>query len=269
MVLVAGCATEVGPVPGGAPVDRADGVRAPSEAGGPAARAGVAFEDEPYYHAEPLYGVVLRDADEPLPVFASPDGDHGFLGYLPPVGGEITGTGRERVVEHTRYVEVLLPDGPGSGWVDSRYLTEWVSPDRFCRATAEEQHVEETLFTLERALASDDGASLADVASPRGLFVRGRDDAEAALLSDHDMRAGTLEDGMTAELLELLGDGDAEGHCNRVVAGGSTGASFPTGYINFNFLTLHTESDEGAISWLVVFEHVDGRPKLVALERLR
>src|SRR5688500_3032362 len=85
---------------------------------------------EPGHHPEPLYAVVLVESDDVLNVRATPGADGTIVDRLPPESTELTGTGRSEMVGDARWVEILT--AASSGWVNAHYLTELVTPARFC-----------------------------------------------------------------------------------------------------------------------------------------
>src|SRR5690606_27976140 len=123
-------------------------------------------DDEPFHHGEPIYSVVMVEDGDVLDVRAGAGTDHDVIGTLAPESTEITGTGREEVVGDQRWIEILLPTGSGTGWVNAFYLTEVVLPTRFCA----DGEVADLLVELAVALRESNGDRLFATVSPtRGL----------------------------------------------------------------------------------------------------
>jgi hypothetical protein len=296
------CATGVGPTGERVSVDEAispDGDEGIGPARGDAreltgAEAATAtgefVEAEPGYHPEPIYAVVLVESDDVLNVRAEPGVDGAIVDTLPPESVEITGTGRESVIGESRWVEILMPYSSTSGWVNARYLTEFVSAERFCDDT----RVRDLIAELSRAIRTNDGERLFALTSPKHGVTVNMMPGDGVHYSDVEVRSvffsefeqdwgihpysglpvsGSFKDVVLPELTSLFTSDAKTDVCNRLVMGSLPwDASWPSEYANFNFYSLHIPGSpeyDGMDwkTWVVGVEMVEGQPYIVALYR--
>lgn len=287
-----GCASSVGTDPalfdGPGAAQRADGVAFADVTGSRLATRGIDVAEDAYYHPERTFAVVMVEEGDVLNVREGAGTMHPIVGTLAPESVELTATGAEEMVGTQRWVEVLLPI-EGQGWVNSYYLTELVTPAKFC----EDAQVSDLLGELETAIRERDGERLFATVSPKhGLTVqllangaRHRfDDEEArALFNDAqsfewgthpytgETLSGSFGELVTPDLESVLAAPNSTVQCNDLVLGGHAyDVRLPTELANFNFYTLHFPgSAEYAgmdwSSWLVGVEYSEGVPYVVSL----
>lgn len=276
---------------GGPAVVFTDPVLAPEGTGLAAHAAERRPPDEEHYHPEPIYSVVMVEDGDVLDVHAGPGTAHEVVHTLAPESTEITGTGREQVLDGQRWIEILPPTTSGTGWVDAFHVTEAVRPARFC----EDAGVENLLADLERALLEQDGERLFDVVSPvRGLSVRYLAHGETHRVTDREARElftdgrlrdwgkqpytgeqvrGSFADMVAPDLEGVVTHPNTSARCNALELGGAAyDATLPTGMANFNFHALHFAGSEAYggldwVTWVVGVDYAEGAPHVVSLHR--
>jgi hypothetical protein len=199
-------------------------------------------------------------------------------------------TGKEQTASGRRWVEVLRPGRPGTGWVNAAYLTEYVAPQVFCA----DPRAQAVLDQAASAFQKGNGKQLAALVSPlHGLDVTylrtgsvanyTPEEAQFVFDSTYAMKWGThpasgapvtgsFHDLVLPDLLDVL-NGKYETICNNPALGGhSYTFEWPPKYRNINFFALYKPGPAGQElawrTWLVGFEYVKGEPKLFALMHL-
>lgn len=232
--------------------------------------------------AAPVYRVAFVAANDTLNVRRRADSDSAVVGQLPPDAGGITIVGEGQSV---RGGGLWLPveTAAGSGYVNSRFLTEAIGREAFCADPA----VNELLARLQTAIATEDTALLGELVHPtRGLRLRlnwwneeiiVREDALADIFRDRNRDAvnwgtnegsgeairGTFSDVMLPFLTkDLLGA--TQWACDELLYGPTAGMMIlPEGYEAVHFYSAHRpapaeqEFDWG--TWAVGVERWQGR----------
>jgi hypothetical protein len=72
-------------------------------------------------------------------------------------------TGPSQQADGAEWVEVLMPDGVNKGWVNFKYLTEYVSRETFCADT----RIAPLIGQLKQAMTTSNGALLGTLVSPK------------------------------------------------------------------------------------------------------
>ena len=233
--------------------------------------------------AEPdVYRVAFVAANDTLNVRRQPSPESAVVGELLPdaTGIEVIGEG-----ESVRGGGLWLPveTAVGSGYVNSRFLTEAISRDAFCADPA----VTDLLNRLLIAIEEQDPKLLSELVHPtRGLRLRvnwwndeviAREDEIAQIFKDRDRDAvnwgtdegsgrairGTFNDVMLPRLeKDLLGA--TQWACDQMLYGPTAGMIIlPEGYEAVHFYSAHRpapasqEFDWG--SWAVGVERWEGR----------
>jgi hypothetical protein len=193
-------------------------------------------------------------------------------------------------VEHVgadTWIELEIPGG-GTGWVNRKNLTEYITSADFCvdgRAV--------TLFeTLYEAARSNDGRILTPIVSPiHGLTVtyihngnpKVYDPEQAGMVFGSAETVdwglgpgsglpvqGTFADLVRPDLLAVFAS--AETHCNSIQLGGASyTVAWPSFWKNFNFYSVYKPGSPGMeldwMTWLTGVEYVEGIPYLFSLSR--
>lgn len=195
-------------------------------------------------------------------------------------------TGPSARVGDSLWVEVQRPGG--TGWVNSHYLTEYVSSSAFC-ANAQ---VTSLISDLKSALLNSNGDALASLSSPlHGLDLRlwrygtlvNYDREHAKFLFEStfqvnwgpapgsgDNTIGSFAQAVLPKLTEVFG-ASYELHCNDALDLATFSLQpWPPEYANVNFYAVHKPGTEtyGGLDWRTWFAGVEfsgGRPYLFSL----
>lgn len=237
--------------------------------------------------ASNTYAVINVFPDDVLNIRSGPGAENPAIGALQPDQSGLTRTGKTSSAGDDLWVEIQNPGG-GTGWVNTDFLTEYVSPSAFCA----DARVTSLLRDLETAVNSIDGELLRSLVSPaHGLdvvYIRAGmvanyspEEAGWALQSTYviDWGAGagsgepvkgTFPELVLPALQEVFKNDTLT--CNEVKLGGATYvAEWPSEYANLNFYSLHNPGNDPTFggldwrTWLAGVEYVDGQPYLFAL----
>ena len=206
------------------------------------------------------------------------------------VGGNATGlfrTGLAQFSGEDLWAEVRTSTGE-TGWVNARFLTEYVPPEKFCA----DPQIQFLLDDLLIALKSENGELLATLVSPvHGLDLRyfhhgtlaNYTPEEAAWVFQSSYEVlwgyaggsgaevnGTFSEVPLPMLLDVL-NSNYELHCNDVgVTAAFAQEPWPPEYENINFYNVFKPATDqyGGLdwrAWLIGVEYVGGKPYLFAL----
>jgi len=233
------------------------------------------------------YAVILVAEGEELNIHSTPGVENPVLGTLQHSQSGVTVTGKNVSIGEDVWVEIHKPGG-GTGWVDSEFLTEYVTSASFCM----DARVVTLLRNLELAVNTQDGELLKKLVSPaHGLdvvYIRDEmignyspDEASWAFLSTYLVEwglgagsgepvSGTFSEKILPALQEVFKN--LHTACNEVKLGGATYlVDWPKRYSNVNFYSMHNPGNDPSFggldwrTWLVGVEYVDGQPFLFAL----
>ncbi len=107
------------------------------------------------------YGVILVAAGDVLNIRSGPGAAFPVTATFSATESSIMRTGPSATVDGALWVEVSRPGG-GSGWVNSRFLTEYVPPAAFCANAG----VTALITSLDAALTNNDGTLFSSLVSP-------------------------------------------------------------------------------------------------------
>lgn len=210
------------------------------------------------------YAVVFVEPNDVLNVRSGPGVNFGIVGTVPPDARDVQMSGAGQLVSGSTWVPVQR--GALTGWVNSRFLTQFVPGDAFCGDTA----VLQLLDRLATAVANQDDALLAQLIHPeRGLRVRllwyeretwldNQDLLSDATRYDWGAAAGSGEAivGTPAEILlpRLQADllAATEQACNEILQGGTAGLIvLPDAYQALNYYAFHRPGTEefAGLNW--------------------
>ncbi|MGB7537071.1 MAG: hypothetical protein WBM17_00900 [Anaerolineales bacterium] len=234
-----------------------------------------------------VYAVILVPEGATLDARSDAGDGYPVAGTLAWDAAGLPSTGRVVVAGTGQWVELSLTGG-GTGWVNRKLLTEYVTSADFC---ADGRAV--TLFeTLYEAARSNDGRILTPIVSPvHGLTVtylhngnpKVYDPGQAGMvfgsaeIADWGLGPGsglpvrgTFEDLVRPNLLAVFGS--AETHCNTIQLGGASyTVTWPSLWKNVNFYSVYKPGSPGMemdwMTWLAGVEYVDGVPYLFSLSR--
>jgi len=254
-------------------------------------------EESPAAESSPTGTVAMAAARRYSVVLIAEGGTldaHTAAGSASPLSGtlawdaaNLVSTSRIETLGPETWLELYLPGG-GTGWVNRKNLTEYVTPADFCvdgRAV--------TLFeNIYEAARLNDGRILTPIVSPiHGLTVtylhngnpKVYDPEQAGMvfgtaeIVDWGLGpgsglpvAGTFEDLVRPDLLAVFGS--AETRCNAIQLGGASYAvNWPSLWKNINFYSVYKPGTPGMemdwMTWLAGVEYVDGVPYLFSLSR--
>ncbi len=233
------------------------------------------------------YAVFLVGEDDVLNIRSAAGTGHDVTGHFAPDAADVHSTGQSATSGGDVWLEVENPFG-GTGWVNSRYLTEFVTSQEFCS----DSRVDTLLDDFKQAINAEDGDLLETLVSPaHGLelaYWRYGPSAnytpkEAAWVFDSAYEVnwgsgpsglddvGTFREFPLPSLEEVLNDEDYEQQCNDISSASMYMEPWPAVYSNVNFYALYkpgtpdVDLDWG--TWLAGVEYVDGEPYLFALIR--
>ncbi len=113
------------------------------------------------------YAVILVAMSDVLNIRSAPGAGNPIVGSFPATATNVMRTGPSSTVSGDLWVEVQKPSG-GNGWVNSHFLTEYVTPATFCASAS----VNTLLANLDTALTTNNGVQLSGLVSPaHGMAV--------------------------------------------------------------------------------------------------
>jgi hypothetical protein len=235
-----------------------------------------------------IYAVVLIPEGGSLDARTGAGADNPAAGSLAWDAVGLQATGGVKNAGGVGWVELHLPGG-GTGWVDRRYLTEYVPPPAFCADSAPA-----ALIGLVKTVAEGrDGIAFAAITSPvHGLTVTyihngtPQGYTQTELESVFESREavdwglgpgsglpveGTFNDLVQPDLVNVFGS-EYSLFCNAVQLGGASYAvQWPALWKNINYFSVYKPGPAGNemswMTWLAGVEYVDGIPYLFSLSR--
>jgi hypothetical protein len=232
------------------------------------------------------YGVVLVVPGDVLNIHTGAGADYAISGSFSTTATNVMRTGPSSTVDGDLWVQVQNPSG-GSGWVNAKYLTEYVVPANFCADT----RVTTLLTNFGNALKTSDGETLASLVSPaHGMTVYlwrygiphtfKQSDARWVLGTTYEHNWGAApasgQDTIGAFHVVVLPDlldvfnASYTLTCNSLGTAAQYGSNpWPVEYANNNFYTVYKPGTPGIDLdfryWLVGVEYVQGQPYIFAL----
>ena len=236
------------------------------------------------------YGVIQVGAGGVLNVHSAPGTGSPVIGNLAATANNVMRTGPSSNINNALWVQVFSPGG-GTGWVNSAYLTEYVSPATFCP----DARVNSLLNNFGNAVKSSNGGTLYPLVSPvHGMAVRlwrngsvvvfHQTDAKWIFTSTyaHDWGAapgsglhtvGSIHAEVVPKWLDVF-NGSYTLSCNVPQTGGASyDTSWPAIYTNVNFYSLYKPGPAGnENSWrtlLIGVEYVQNQPYIFSVTQLQ
>jgi hypothetical protein len=232
------------------------------------------------------YAVVLIAGDDVLNIRSGPGVENAVVGTLQPDQSGLTRTDKTSGTGEETWVEIQNPGG-GTGWVDAKFLTEYVDPSAFCS----DARVTSLLNDFEKAVKTTSGDLFKTLVSPaHGLdvvYIRdgtvanySPDEAGWAFQSTYEVDwgpsagsgqpvKGTFPGVILPALQEVFQNVTLA--CDQIKLGGASyQVTWPVEYANINFYSLYNpgtsqNSNMDWRTWLAGVEYVDGHPYLFAL----
>ncbi len=230
------------------------------------------------------YAVVLVLPGDVLNIRSGPGAGNPVVGTFQPTFTGVMRTGPSAQAGDSLWVEVQRPEG-GKGWVNSKFLTEYVAPSSFCA----DGKVNTLLDNLKKSLNNSDGQLLSSLVSPvHGLdllFFRSgtvanysQEEAKWVFQSEYVVNWGSGPSGIDTkgtfrsvplpELLTVL-NSPYDLYCNDATQAGAVEAAWPPEYSNVNFYAIYKPGSPGVEmdwhTWLAGIEYFKGKPTLFAL----
>ena len=230
------------------------------------------------------YGVILVADTDVLNIRSGPGVGNLIVSSFPATYTDVMRTGPSTMVEGSLWVEVNPITG-GKGWVNSEYLSEYITSSAFCA----DGRVQTLLQDFEDALRVSNGEFLASLVSPEhGMDVWLWNGGNAINFDAEHARwvfestyvhnwgahpasgletSGTFRESVLPELQDAFVP-SAQLRCNDPAIS-SYGVTWPAQYANVNFYQVFRPGSPGVEldwnAWLVGVEYVDGDPYLFAL----
>lgn len=113
------------------------------------------------------YGVILVAPGDVLNVHSGPGTGYAISGSFDAMATNVMRTGPSATADSDLWVQVQNPGG-GSGWVNAKHLTEYMTPATFCA----DSRINTLLTNFGNALKTSSGETLASLVSPmHGMTV--------------------------------------------------------------------------------------------------
>lgn len=234
-----------------------------------------------------VYGVFLVPESDVLNIRSGPGVSNAIVGTLEPTTDGLTRTGKTTLVGDDLWVEIQNPGG-GSGWVNSKFLTEEVAASAFCS----DARITTLIQNLASAVTAGNDDILASLIHARhGLDARlwrygtvanyTPEEASWVFESEYEVNwgpapgsgentVGTFGQALLPRLQEVFNAGYTM-HCNDTLDLATFSLQpWPVEYENINFYTIYAPGTEqyGGLdwrAWTVGVEYVEGKPYLFAL----
>lgn len=109
------------------------------------------------------YAVILIAPNDVLNIRSGAGVSNPLIGSFAYNATNVMRTGTTQQVAGANWAEVLLPDGVNKGWVNFKYLTEYVPHDTFCA----DARIAPLIGQLQQAATQSNGSLLASLLSPK------------------------------------------------------------------------------------------------------
>lgn len=233
------------------------------------------------------YAVILVAPGDVLNIRSAAGAENPIVGSFAPSAVNVMRTGPSARAGDALWVEVQRSGG-GSGWVNSYFLTEYVSASAFCA----DSQAASLLNDLRSALSNSNGELLASLVSPaHGMDVRfwrygtlvNYDREHARFLFESTFQVnwgpapgsgentvGSFNQVALPKLTEVFG-ANYERRCNDTMDLATFALQpWPSEYANVNFYNIYKPGTLtfGGLdwrTWLVGIEYVGGKPYLFSL----
>lgn len=224
------------------------------------------------------YAVILVADNDALNIRSGAGISHPVVGSFPPDAINVMRTGPVTSVDGAEWWEVQNPGG-GIGWVNSYYLTEYVSHDAFCADTRIAPLIEQ----LKAGMNASNGIQFASLVSPKhGVDVRlwayatpvnfntttARNVFTSATIYNWGSGPagfpdyGTFVEVIQPKVLDVLNAPNMETYCDNLTKVYPLYRPWP--YPGVRYYNLHRpgtpEIELDFRTWLVGIEYVNGEP---------
>lgn len=233
------------------------------------------------------HAVVMVSNPDVLHIRSAPGLSSPIIGFFPYNATNVNLTGASQEADGLQWVEVQNPNG-GTGWVNSYYLTERVTPEAFCADSRVTALVEQ----FRQAVINSNGSALAALVSPKhGVHIHYLPYTSNALQFDVQQVAqiftstmvynwgpgpggspdvvGTFRDAILPKLLDVLNHPQYQTFCQELRAGAiAPEQAWPSWYTNYRYYTLYRPASPNLLdwrAWTLAIEYVNGQPKITAM----
>jgi len=232
------------------------------------------------------YAVILVASTDVLNIRAAAGPGNPTVGTFAPTATNVMRTGPSTYVGSNLWVEVQNPSG-GAGWVNSHYLTEYVSPAAFCA----DGKVNTLIANLDNALTISNGELFASLVSPAhgidmhlwryGTVVNyDQEHARWVFGSSYEVnwgaapgsgldKVGPFHEAILPLLQEVFNASYTLGCDDPGAAAAFSVTPWPNEYANIHFYSVYKPGTPGIDLdwrlWLVGVEYVKGQPYVFAL----
>jgi hypothetical protein len=109
------------------------------------------------------YAVTLVAGNDVLNIRSASGANSPISGSFAHDAINVMRTGPTQQADGADWVEVLMPDGVNKGWVNFKYLTEYVARETFCA----DARIPQLIGQLKQAMTTSNGAQLGTLVSPK------------------------------------------------------------------------------------------------------
>jgi len=226
---------------------------------------------------------VIRVAENDVLNIRSGPGSFPVVGSFAPDAINVMRTGPSIMVDGSEWVEVQNPSG-GTGWVNSSYLTEYISHEAFCA----DARITPLIEQLKTSMNQSNGELFAALVSPNhGVDVRLWAYQPAVNFSPAQARNvftdptvydwgggprgqpdfGTFKEIIQPRMLDTLNAPNMETYCDTLEKVFNLWRPWP--YPNIRFYHLYKPGTPGTEldfrTWLIGFEYINGQPYLYSM----
>ncbi len=206
-----------------------------------------------------------------------------IVGSFPPDAVSVMRTGAAASADNATWWEVQNPGG-GTGWVNSYYLTEYVSHDAFCADTRIPILIEQ----LKGSMNQSNGDMFAGLLSPiNGVNIHlwayappvnfNATTGRAVFTSTESYNwgtgpsstpdIGTFSQMIQPKIQEVLNASNMETYCDNLTKVFTLARPWP--YTNIRYYNLYKPGTPGTDfdfrTWLIGFEYINGQPYLYSM----
>jgi len=229
------------------------------------------------------YAVVRVNPNDTLNIRENAGTSYPIVGSFSPNATDIMRTGPTQQVDGSLWVQVQRPDA-GTGWVNSYYLTEYVTHDAFCA----DMRIAPLIDQLKQAVFLSQGNQFASLVSPsHGVDIRlwayanpvnyTTGTAKTIFSSSTSYNwgggpsgipdIGTFADIIQPKMIDVFYAPDKELYCDNLTKVYPLAHPWP--YPNIRFYNLYKPGTPEAVldyrTWLIGIEYINGQPYLYGL----
>jgi photosystem II stability/assembly factor-like uncharacterized protein len=228
------------------------------------------------------YAVVNIAPNDVLNIRVDAGSSQNVIGTLPSNAVNVMRTGPTATADGATWYEIQNPSG-GLGWVNSFYLTEYVTHDAFCA----DSRVTALIDQLKSSVSQSNGDMLAGIVSPiHGLNVNlwayasptnfNTATAHTVFISADSYNwgggpsgqpdVGSFSQVIQPKLQEVFNAPDMETYCDNLTKVFNLSQPWPYGNIHYyNLYKPATAQQFDFRTWLIGVEYINGQPYLHSL----